>query len=253
MRELDGQYWTGKRVWVVGASSGIGRAVALAIAGAGADVIASARSEDALAQVANESGGRMRVVPVDVTDAGSVDAAVREIGGVDMLFYCAGSWTVTGIDTVSYEEFERQHVVNYLGMVRCTLAVLPSMLSRRSGTIAGVTSISGYAPLPRAEAYGSSKAAANYFLASLRADIHRRGVRVVTIAPGFIDTPLTRENDFAMPFMIRPDQAAMSIAKGLQSGAAEIHFPKRLTVGIKLLGWLPRIVREPLTRVIFRR
>jgi short-subunit dehydrogenase len=254
--ELDKQYWSGRRVWVVGASSGIGRAVALAVSQAGADVIASARSEDSLRETAAQAerkGGRIEVAPMDVTDQVSVDQAVAKAGQVDTLLYSAGNWKVTDVDNWSYEQIERQHIVNYLGMVRCVVALLPSMMERRSGTLAAVTSISGYAPLPRAEGYGSSKAAANYFLSSLRADIRSRGVRVVTIAPGFIDTPLTRENDFPMPFMIRPDQAAVSIAKGLESGSTEIHFPKRLTLAVKLLGWMPRPARELTTRLVYRR
>lgn len=255
MSKLDRQYWGGKRVWVIGASSGIGRAVALAIAEAGAVVTASARSEDSLratSAMAESKGGRIEVVPMDVTDQSSVDQALAKAGPIDMLLYSAGNWTVTNVDDWSYEQIERQHVVNYLGMARCVIAVLPSMLARRSGTIAAVTSISGYAPLPTAEGYGSSKAAANYFLASLRADVRTRGVRVVTIAPGFIDTAMTRKNDFPMPFMVSPEQAAVSIATGLESSSTEIHFPKRLTWGVKLLGWLPRAARELVTRIVLR-
>jgi short-subunit dehydrogenase len=143
--------------------------------------------------------------------------------------------------------------VNYLGLVRCAAAVFEDMSARRDGVIAGVTSAAAYAPLPRAEAYGASKAAAAYYLQSLRIDARKHGVRVVTVAPGFVDTPLTRRNDFKMPFMVSPNKMATVIVTGLEKGKSEIHGPKRLTLTLKLLGSLPRPIKEWAVGKLFHR
>jgi short-subunit dehydrogenase len=116
------------------------------------------------------------------------------------------------------------------------------------GAIVGIASLAGYAGFPRAEAYGSTKAAVIAFLQSLRIDLASSGVKVVTVSPGFVDTPLTRTNEFPMPFMLEPEEAAERIVHGLMRGDAEIHFPKRLSLPLKLLTALPRPVYEAVVR-----
>ena len=253
-------FWTAKRVWIVGASSGIGRALSQSLAGKGATVIASARNSNALDALKLEQstlGFDARPIPVDVIDGNSVHQAyseiIRSIGRVDALIYCAGDWAPVDVPVINLEQVELQTQVNHLGLVRCVAEVLPDMVKQASGIIAGVTSASAFAPLPRAEAYGASKAAANYFLRSLRADVQRLGITVVAVTPGFVDTQLTRKNDFKMPFLISAEAAANAIIRGIENGNNEISPPFQLTIPLRLLGLLPRQIQERIVSAIFRR
>lgn len=249
-----------RTIWLIGASSGIGAELAASLARRGARLAISARSEDQLAQVTERASavGRAPLVwPLDVTEDGALplaaDAIRAELGPIDALIYGAAYWKITDVRAFDPAEVERHIAVNYVGLVRAVGAVLDEMLARRSGTIAGISSIAGYAGFPRAEAYGSTKAAVIAFLQSLRMDLASSGIDVVTVSPGFVDTPLTSENEFPMPFMISPREAAERIASGLLAGDAEIHFPKRASIGLKLLTALPRPVFEAVTRRIMAR
>ena len=159
-------------------------------------------------------------------------------------------------DTFTAEAFRAHVEVNVMGTVNCIQAVLPDMLARRSGRIAVVASVTGYAPLPMAAAYGATKAFLISMAESLRADLRgeRRGVEVTVIAPGFVNTGLTEQNDFEMPFVIEAGEAARIIADGLERGDAEIAFPRRMALTMKLLGqWLPGPVRRWYVAGIARR
>jgi short-subunit dehydrogenase len=254
------KFWLGKRVWVVGGSSGIGRAIAELIAARGATTIVSSRSGKLLSEFAAEQnalGNVAHAVPLNVVDDDSVRLAItlieRLVGGIDTLIYSAGVWEPVDLPNIDMESVEEQAQVNHLGLVRCVRSVLPGMSKRKSGTVVGITSISALAPLPRAEAYGASKAAANYFLESLRIDAKNLGIDVTSVTPGFVDTPLTRRNDFKMPFLLSATAAARTIVRGIEKGKAEISPPLRLTVPLKLLGALPRSIQKPLIAAIFRR
>ena len=225
---------TGKVAWVVGASSGIGAAVARELLDRGAEVAISARRADQLAQV---SGGAMLPVPADVTDAASLAAAASriddELGPIDLVVLSAGFWkqmTASGWDTGT---FDRHVQVNLIGMSNAIAAVLPRMLARHSGVIAGVASVAGYRGFAGSEAYGATKAGQINLLESLRVHVVRSGVRVVTICPGFVRTDLTAGNAFPMPFMIEPDAAGRAICDGLERERTEIVFPARMAIAMK--------------------
>lgn len=246
-------YWRGKQVWVIGATSGIGRAIALELAEAGAVVVASGRNRDALEELTAIASG-ISPLKVDVASAADWYQAETDVPkDLDVLIYSAGSWTPVDLTQWDYVAFEEQLTVNFLGMARAVGLVLPRMIARNAGVIAGLSSASGYVPLPRAEAYGSSKAAVLYFLEALRIDLRHTAVKVVSVSPGFVATPLTAKNDFAMPFMQSTDQAVQSIIGGIERGAAEIHFPKRLTLPLKLIASLPRFLAEWLIGVALKR
>ena len=230
----------GKVVWVVGASSGIGAATARELVARGATVAISARREAALEEI---SGGRMLVVPVDVTDATSVAAAATrvraEYGGLDVAVLAAGHWKQTDVNCWDTRDFDRHLNVNLSGMSNAIAAVLPDMLERRSGTIAGISSVAGFRGLAGAEAYGATKAAQINMLESLRVHVAARGVRVTTICPGFVRTELTAGNDFPMPFIIDADQAARSICDGLERERTEIVFPLPMALLMKAARLVP--------------
>ncbi len=231
---------TGKVAWVVGASSGIGAAVARELARRGATVAISARRDERLRQV---SGGDMLVVPLDVTDAASVAAAAlrvsEELGPIDLAVLSAGYWKQMDPANWDTEVFDQHIRVNLVGMSNSIAAVLPGMLRRRHGVIAGIASVAGYRGLAGSEAYGATKAAQINLLESLRVHIARTGVRVTTICPGFVRTDLTAGNSFPMPFMIETDEAARSICDGLERERTEIVFPTRMALLMKTTRLVP--------------
>lgn len=252
--------FTGKHVWIIGASTGIGEALVHRLSRECGAIAISARSQEPLRALADQFAGgvaKVSVHTVDVTNADAVqetaDAVRAEMGGIDVLLYCAGEWSSMDITAWDTPAFERQTDVNYTGLARAVASVLPEMLERRSGLIAGLSSATAYLPLPTAEAYGSSKAAVNYFLRNLRLDAATYNVRVVTVCPGFVRTRLTEKNRFRMPFMISSESAASTIVRGIERGRAEVHFPLRLTLPVKFLGWLPRPLSEWIVARIFRR
>jgi NAD(P)-dependent dehydrogenase (short-subunit alcohol dehydrogenase family) len=231
---------TGKVAWVVGGSSGIGAAVARELARRGATVAISARREDRLREV---SGGDMLVLPADVTDAAAVAAAAvrirQELGPIDLAVLSAGYWKQMDPADWDTDLFNRHVQVNLAGMSNAIAAVLPGMLQRHHGVIAGIASVAGYRGLAGAEAYGATKAAQINLLESLRVHIARTGVHVTTICPGFVRTDLTAGNRFPMPFIIDPGQAARSICDGLEHDRTEIVFPTPMAVLMKAARLVP--------------
>jgi NAD(P)-dependent dehydrogenase (short-subunit alcohol dehydrogenase family) len=231
---------TGKVAWVVGGSSGIGAAVARELISRGVTVAISARRKDQLHDVA---GGRMLVLPADVTDAASLAAAAarvrQELGPIDLAVLSAGYWKQMDPGNWDTELFDKHTQVNLTGMSNAIAAVIPGMLERRSGTIAGVASVAGYRGLAGAEAYGATKAAQINLLESLRVHIARTGVHVTTICPGFVRTGLTAGNRFPMPFMVEADQAARSICDGLERDRTEIVFPAPMALLMKAARLVP--------------
>jgi len=235
--------WHGKTVWLVGASSGIGRATASLLHARGASVIVSARSADALHSfVADHPAAR--ALPLDVTDRAAVRAAAKRIekdGGLHAMVYCAGHYTAMDADAIDLDDMVRHVDINYVGALHLLDAVLPHLLGNphEGRFVSLVGSVAGYGGLPRSLAYGPTKAALINLAQTLYLGLRDRGIGVSIINPGFVETPLTAQNKFPMPALLTPDQAALQIIKGWERGAFEIHFPKRFTLWLKLLSLLP--------------
>ncbi len=238
--------WRGRRVWLVGASSGIGRATASALHALGAKVIVSARSVQALDAFVTEHRGAF-ALPLDVTDAEAMRIAVQRLtaqAALDCVVYCAGHYRAMDADAMDLPELLRHNQVNYIGALNFLSAVVPTLLAQplkgdQRGHISLVGSVAGYRGLPHSLAYGPTKAALINLSETLYMDLHRQAVGVSLINPGFVDTPLTKTNDFAMPALLTPAQAAEAILEGWARGTFEIHFPRRFTWGMKLLRLLP--------------
>jgi len=236
------------RVWLSGASSGIGEALARELAIRSCRLALFARRAELLSALKDElvrerPSLEVLVQPGDVRDPARIREAIGEaearFGGIDVLLLNAG----TG-DTLHPESFDAQLVervfgVNFLGAVHCIAAALPGMLRRKAGTIVGISSIAAVRGFPGSGPYCASKAAFTTFLESLRLDLWRTGVKVITVSPGFIKTPLTDRNRHPMPFIQPADRAARRILKGIERGKREIHFPKPLTIPLKILGCFP--------------
>jgi len=235
--------WTGKRVWIVGASSGIGAALASELFARGAHVALSARNAQALATVAQEGAERALVVPLDVTDGAAVAAAAgrvaAEFGAIDLAVTVAGDYVAMRATDLDRERARRLVDTNLVGTIGVVAAVLPAMLARGAGGIAVVASVAGYRGLPRALIYGPTKAALINFAESLYLDLQPRGIGVYLVNPGFVKTRLTDRNDFPMPDLVDAPTAAREIVRGIQAGRFEIAFPRRFARVMKTLRVLP--------------
>jgi NAD(P)-dependent dehydrogenase (short-subunit alcohol dehydrogenase family) len=237
------QNWQGRVVWIVGASSGIGRATASALHLKGARVFVSARQELALVQFVREHPGAT-ALPMDVTDPQAAHQALariqRDAGQApDLALYCAGHYKPQSADAFDLPEMQRHLAVNYTGVLYWLNALLPALLKAGRGHISLVGSVAGYRGLPMSLAYGPTKAALNNLAECLYLDLHPRGLGVSIINPGFVDTPLTAQNQFAMPQMITPEEAARQMLRGWAAGRFEMNFPWRFTLWMRLLRYLP--------------
>jgi short-subunit dehydrogenase len=240
------------RVWITGASSGIGRAVALAYAHAGATVAASARAADALAALAAEpqAQGRIHAFPVDITDRVAVRRTAEHIeaqlGALDLVILNAGTHEPVDAQHFDAAVFDRLIAVNLTGTINGLAAILPRLIARRAGHVVIVASVAGYGGLPSAAAYGATKAALINLAEALKFDLDRCGVRVSLVNPGFVRTPLTDKNRFRMPALMAVDDAAAALVRGLARGGFEVTFPRRFTLVMKLLRLLPYRLYFPL-------
>jgi len=242
--------WRGKAVWLVGASSGIGRATAHALHAQGAKVFVSAPSETALASFVESHPGAVALV-LDAGNATSVSAAAQTVlaaGPLDLVLYCAGHYQEVRASEFSLPEMLKHLQVNYVGALHLLDAVLPHFLTRQAGHISLISSVAGYRGLPKSLAYGPTKAALINLAETLYLDLQDQHIGVSLICPGFVDTPLTAQNHFAMPGLITPEKAAQEILQGWHSGRFEIHFPKRFTLWMKALSLLPDRLYFPLIR-----
>ena len=230
--------WRGRRVWLVGASEGIGAALARALHLLGARLALSARSADKLQALALEGA---LLLPCDATDATSLAKARESLlaawDGIDLVIYLAGDYVPMRANDFDLARAERVVEVNFNGAMRLAATVLPDL--RPGAGIAFVASVAGYRGLPKALCYGPGKAALIHFAEALHLDLASQGIGVWLINPGFVKTRLTDRNDFTMPALLTPEQAATAIIDGFRTGDFELHFPKRFTYVLKLLSLLP--------------
>ena len=242
--------WRGRRVWLVGASSGIGRATAAALHDRGAVVFASARDASALDQLAAQHRGVVPL-PMDACNRSQVQdaaAAVLGDGPLDLVVYCAGHYRELGAAAFDLEEMVKHQQVNYLGALHVLDAVLPALLLQGRGHVSLLGSVAGYRGLPRSVAYGPTKAALIHLAEAMYLELRPRGLGISVVNPGFVDTPLTNRNSFPMPALISADEAAGQMLKGWARGSFEIHFPRRFTWPMKLLALLPFRIYQALVR-----
>jgi len=217
--------WLGKRYWLVGASEGLGRELALLISRAGAEVIVSARSKDRLDTLVDELPGKGRAVLVDVADLAAVQAAAAEVGEIDGVVYLAGVYWPMAAQDWDNEKADMMGQVNYLGASRVVGAVIGQMVQRDAGHIVLTGSLSGFRGLPGAIGYSASKAGLMVLAESMHADLRRTGVQVQVVNPGFIKTRLTDKNDFKMPFIMEPETAARELFDHMNSEGFKKSFP----------------------------
>ncbi|GAB1234369.1 SDR family NAD(P)-dependent oxidoreductase [Ferrigenium sp. UT5] len=234
--------WHGQRVWLIGASSGIGAALARELRGRGARLALSARNAEALQLLAADEASAL-VLPFDITRAGAALRARDEIlanwGGIDLVLVVAGTYQKMRADDFDLSAARQLVETNLNGTLSCLDAVLPTLLAQGYGAIGIVASVAGLSGLPQALIYGPTKAALINLCESLYLDLRPRGIGVYLINPGFVATTLTANNDFSMPALISAETAAHEILLGIERGAFHIHFPRRFTNGLRVLRLLP--------------
>ena len=231
-----------KKIWITGASSGIGNAVALKFSHEGWKVAVSARRKELLDELAKNPN--IVSFPLDVTNRNQINEVFKnilsEFSDLDICLFSSGTYEPKDELNIDPDKIKNVINVNFLGVIDCVKSVEEYFKGRKSGHISIVSSIAGYRGLPNSSGYGPSKAALTNFSESIYFDFKKYGVRVSIVSPGFIKTPLTYKNEFPMPFLKTPEYAAEKIYNGLvKSNSFEVHFPKGLTVTLKFLRILP--------------
>ncbi len=244
-------YLKGKCVWLTGASSGIGEALAYELAQRGARVALTARRGELLDEMVlkiRQNGGEAWSFPGDVLDLeqmkGLVASIERDVGPIDVAIPNAGTHLFTKPEEFNSAEYLSIMRLNYGGVLHCVEAVIPRMLERGRGHLAPVASLAGYRGLPRAAAYGASKAAVIHFMESIRFHLKPKGLTITVINPGFVKTPLTDKNDFYMPFLISAEKSAKIICSGIERGKRTVAFPRPFSWIVALGKFLPAPVYE---------
>lgn len=234
--------WNGKRYWLVGASEGLGEALAHQLSRVGVELILSARSEDKLTALAEALPGRASVEPVDVSDADALEAVADRIGDIDGVIQIAAVYWPFGAADWDAAKANTMADVNFTGAMRLAGVVLPRFVAKNAGHFVLTGSLSGYRGLPGAAAYVASKAGVMALAESLYADLHRTGVDVQLLIPGYIKTRLTEKNDFSMPFIMTPEEAAQVSFDHMSSDRFQRAFPRGFSLlfrGSQLLpDWL---------------
>lgn len=244
MRKKD---WTNRRVWITGASSGIGRSLAEELSRAGAKLAVSGRHHERLKDVKAACSGEVRTLPFDAADREANHIAVQALetdwGGVDTVILNAGICEYIDLPTFDAASVKRVMDVNFMGIVYGIEAALPLLRKGNSPHLVGMSSTVAYTGLPRAEAYGASKAAIRHLLQALRVDVRAEQIDVSIICPGFVQTPLTDRNDFPMPMRISAEASAQRIRKGLERRSHEIRYPTLFALMLRTLAVLPSRLR----------
>jgi len=230
--------------WLTGASSGIGEALIANLVANGWRVAISARSEDKLKTLADQYPGKVFAYPVDITDdkavASTVEAIETDHGPIARAILNAGVYLSINAENPRFEDYAKTFDVNLKGAAACICALTPRMCARRSGQIVIVSSATAFGGMPTATAYGATKAGLLNMAEGLAIELHRYGVHVQCVTPGFVDTPAQDDNDFPKPFMVSAETAAKRIARGMTRPRFEITFPRRFTWALKLIYALPR-------------
>ena len=236
--------WSAERIWVIGASSGIGAEVARLLLARGARVAMSARSAAALdALAATAPAGCALALPLDVTVPLELREAYAKLtaqwGGCDRVLYLTGTYAPMRAQSIDVDVARRVLATNFTGLLDVLAITLPGLCAQGRGGVCIVASVAGYRGLPHALIYGPTKAALINLAESLYLDLRAEGVAVNLVCPGFVETPLTAGNEFRMPALITANEAAREVVRGLERGVFETHFPKRFTRVLKVLRFLP--------------
>jgi short-subunit dehydrogenase len=228
-----------KRYWLVGASDGLGAALAHQLSRSGAELVLSARSEDKLMRLAEELPGRATVQTIDVSDNESVKAAHKAVGEVDGIVFLAGAYWPFSAREWNAEQANTMADVNFTGLMRVMGQIVPDFVARDKGHIVITSSLTGFRGLPGSIGYTASKAGTMSLAECMHADLRKTGVDVQVVNPGFIRTQLTDKNDFHMPFLMEPEEAAQQVIDHMRTDIFKKSFPWAFSLVFRLSQFLP--------------
>lgn len=248
MTTNQNQHYQNKHIWIIGASSGIGEALARELASQGAHLILTARRKEKLDAINKDLGGVHQVLPADAGNAEQLLNAAKTIKKLDSVIFMAAIYTPHTKSPKDIEFIHNALTVNLGAAFHTVYAALPIFEKQGHGQIALCGSVAGYRGLPYGQPYCATKAAIINYAESLKIELEDKNIDVKLINPGFVRTPLTDKNEFQMPMIIEAEDAAIALAKGLRSSAFEINFPKRFTFIMKCIKALPRCLYFPLSR-----
>lgn len=250
--------WSHRVILITGASSGIGRSLAVEFARRGAEVGLLAPEADALQKIVKQIrafGGSALSLPADVTDAQALDDAVctlgKEFGSVDVLVANAGISLIRDAAELNGKEVADLISVNVIGVSNSVAAVVPAMVKRGQGQLVAISSLAAYRGLPKSAAYCASKAAISVFFESLRVDLRDKGIAVTIIYPGFIKTPLTEGRQEHMPFLMELDEATIKIISAIEKKQKSYAFPWQLATAMRIATLIPISLYDPIVRKRF--
>ncbi|MCT4655049.1 MAG: SDR family NAD(P)-dependent oxidoreductase [Cohaesibacter sp.] len=240
-----------KHVWIIGASSGIGLALAKAYSKAGWSITGSSRNSEVLADLSSHHSSISRLI-LDVNDENCFQHAIeqfRQSNAIpDLVIYCAATYLPGGLTVLTRNDARHHMETNYLGTIGLIEAITPEFSRRGFGHLAIVASLSGYCGLPNAALYGPTKAALINLCETIKPDYEELGLQLSLINPGFVKTPMTDKNTFSMPFLLTSEEAARAIFKGLSKTSFEISFPWQLSMLLKLLQKVPYVLYFMITK-----
>ncbi len=244
-----------KTFFLTGASSGIGLHLAKIISKEKCNLVLLARRKELLDELSSSlktDGSNILTIKCDVKNSEEINEAVdlvyKTFGTIDTAILNSGVSRRTLIENINHEEAEEVIGVNTLGLIRCCEALIPGFIKNKNGVLAGVSSLADGRGFPKSGLYCASKAAATIYLESLRLDLEKYNVKVLTVKPGFVRTPMTKKNEFKMPFLMDADKAAKIIFKGIKKEKKIIQFPLPTVLGAKLLRIMPDFLFETIAR-----
>ncbi len=245
------EFYRGKHVVITGASSGIGKDLALVFAEWGAKLALSARRKELLEEVraaAEKAGTEALIYPVDVTDRAAMQAMADDVlakwGHVDIVIGNAGIGGLNPADHFDLDIHKRTYDINCMGLAYTLMPYIPSMVARKQGHLVGVSSLAAFRGRPNAASYSSSKSAQGVFLEAVRMDLRKHGIKVSSVHPGFVETPMTAHDEFNMPFKIGVRESSMLIAKALKKGKPRLLYPWPMKWLVRFEGLLPCAVYD---------
>lgn len=230
--------FTGQTWWIIGASEGLGLGIAQRMSAAGATVVLSARNAARLNQIAADMPAA-RALPMDVSDSDAVAGALRDLGDIDGVMYCAGAYAPMTAQNWDSSKAVQVAEVNFIGALRVLGGVIPEMVRRNAGRVVLIGSLSGFRGLPGAIGYGASKAGLMHLAENMAVDLAGTGVQVQLVNPGFIKTRLTAQNDFNMPMIMDVNTAAGHVIDAIRSGRFQTNFPRRFSWLFRALQFVP--------------
>ncbi|MDB9716346.1 SDR family NAD(P)-dependent oxidoreductase [Amylibacter sp.] len=227
----------GKKYWIIGASEGLGRELAIQLSNLGVELIVSARNEIRLNELSLRT--KAKVIPLDVLDINAVRKAFKAVGRIDGILYAAGDYTPLNSTVWNIDEVDKMIAINFTGVARVLGLVVPKFIAQNYGHIVMIGSLSGFRGLPNAIGYGASKAGMMHLAENIKADLYKSNIKVQLINPGFIKTRLTEKNNFKMPFIMSAEDAAKHVIRAMQRNRFQTNFPVMFSLIFRMTNFLP--------------